>query len=116
MKKVYHLSTCQTCKRIIAETRPGKEFVLQNIKEQAITSDQLDEMKSLAGSYEALFTKRSMKFRAWNLQNMDLKEKDMRKLILKDYTFLKRPVFIIGDEIFVGSSKAVVDAIKQKIR
>jgi arsenate reductase len=116
MKKIYHLGTCQTCKKIIAETNPGKDFVMQNIKEQAVTSEQLDAMKALAGSYGALFTKRSMKFRAWKLQNKELGEKDMRKLILEEYTFLKRPVFIIGGLIFIGSSRATVDAIKKAMK
>ena len=116
MKKIYHLATCQTCKKIIAETKPGKDFVLQNIKEDKITPEQLDEMKKLAGSYDALFTKRSMKFRAWNLQNKELTEKDKRDLILKEYTFLKRPVFVIDGKIFIGNAKATVEGIKKAIK
>lgn len=116
MKKIYHLATCQTCQKIIAETKPGKEFVLQNIKEEKITPAQLDEMKELAGSYDALFTKRSMKFRAWNLQDKELTEKDKRDLILKEYTFLKRPVFVIGRNIFIGNAKATVEGIKKAIK
>ncbi len=116
MKKVYHLATCRTCQKIIAETKPGKDFIFQNIKEEKIAPAQLDEMKKLAGSYEALFTKRSMKFRAWNLQNKKLTEKDLRELILKEYTFLKRPVFVIGKHIFIGNAHATVDAIKKAIK
>lgn len=116
MKKIYHLATCQTCKKIIAETKPDKDFVLQNIKEDKITPEQLDEMKKLAGSYDALFTKRSMKFRAWNLQNKELTEKDKRDLILKEYTFLKRPVFVIDGKIFIGNAKAKVEGIKKAIK
>lgn len=116
MKKIYHLATCQTCQKIIAETKPGKDFVFQNIKEEKITADQLDEMKKLAGSYDALFTKRSMKFRAWNLQDKELTEKDKRDLILKEYTFLKRPVFIVGQNIFIGNAKMTVEDIKKMIK
>jgi arsenate reductase len=116
MKKIYHLATCQTCQKIIAETKPGKEFVLQNIKEEKITPVQLNEMKELAGSYDTLFTKRSMKFRAWNLQDNELTEKDKRDLILKEYTFLKRPVFVIGRNIFIGNAKATVEDIKKAIK
>lgn len=116
MKKIYHLATCQTCKKIIAETKPDKDFVLQNIKEDKITPEQLDEMKKLAGSYDVLFTKRSMKFRAWNLQNKELTEKDKRDLILKEYTFLKRPVFVIDGKIFIGNAKATVEGIKKAIK
>ncbi len=116
MKKIYHLATCQTCQKIIAEVKPGKEFVLQNIKEEKITATQLDDMKKLAGSYDALFTKRSMKFRAWNLQAKELTEKDKRDLILKEYTFLKRPVFMIGNDIFIGNAKATIESIKKAIK
>lgn len=116
MKKIYHLATCQTCQKIIAQTKPGKDFVLQNIKEEKITPQQLDEMKKSAGSYDALFTKRSMKFRLWNLQNKELTEKDKRDLILKEYTFLKRPVFVIGHEIFIGNSKITIESIKKAIK
>ena len=115
MKKIYHLATCKTCQKIIAETKPGKDFVLQNIKEEKITPSQLDELKKMAGSYDALFTKRSMKFRAWNLQDKNLSEKDKRDLILKEYSFLKRPVFVVGQNIFIGNAKATVGSIKKAI-
>ena len=116
MKKIYHLATCETCRKIISETKPGKDFMLQNIKEEKITAVELDHMKKLAGSYDALFTKRSMKFRAWNLQDKELTENDKRDLILREYTFLKRPVFIIGGNIFIGNAKAVVESIKKAIK
>ncbi|MEC8602809.1 MAG: arsenate reductase, partial [Bacteroidota bacterium] len=35
--------------------------------------------------------------------------------ILEEDTFLKRPVFIIDDEIFIGNSKSVIDSLKQKL-
>ena len=63
MKKIYHLSTCTTCQRILKELKPGKEFVMQDIKTEKITSSQLDEMKSLAGSYEALFSRVALKYK-----------------------------------------------------
>ncbi|MBL7994119.1 hypothetical protein JNM05_02000 [bacterium] len=116
MKKIYHLATCKTCQKIIAETKPGKDFVFQNIKEEKITPGQLDEMKNLSGSYDALFTKRSMKFRAWKLQDKDLSEKDKRDLILKEYTFLKRPVFIVGKNIFIGNAKVTVENIRKAVK
>ncbi len=89
---------------------------MQDIKTEAITAAQLDEMKALAGSYEALFSRIALKFRAWKLNEKKLTEKDYRKYILEEYTFLKRPVAIIGKEIFVGNSKANVAALKQAVR
>ena len=31
----------------------------------------------------------------------------------EEYSFLKRPVFIMGDEVFVGNSKDVVEAVRE---
>ncbi len=112
MKKVYHLSTCTTCQRIIKELEIGDEFVAQDIKNESITPDQLDEMKSLAGSYEALFSRKAMKYRSMGLNEMTLGEDDYRKYILEEYTFLKRPVFLVDGEIFIGNSKKTVEQIK----
>ena len=108
--KIYHLSTCSTCQRIL-EQIPGLErFELQDIKTQPITAKQLDEMKEGAGSYEALFSRRAMKFRSMGLHEKALTETDYRDLIFSEYTFLKRPVIVICDQVFVGNAKAVVDA------
>ncbi len=111
MKKIYYLSTCSTCNRIIKELGINDEnFDLQDIKTNPITESQLDEMKNLAGDYESLFSRRSMKFRPMGLHEKNLSEKDYKSLILKEYTFLKRPVIIIDDKIFVGNSKKVVES------
>ena len=115
MKKIYHLSTCDTCQRIIKELQPLKGFEFQDIKTEAITETQIEEMKALAGSYEALFSKRARLFRQQGLHEKQLSETDYKKLILEHYTFLKRPVILIKDHIFVGNSKKVVEAAKAAI-
>jgi arsenate reductase len=115
MKKIYYLKNCSTSQRIIKEIGLGDDFEYQNIKEEAITPEQLEEMKSMAGSYETLFSRRAMKYRGWGLNNMKLNEEDYRDYILKEYTFLKRPVIIYNDKIFVGSAKKAVEAAKTAI-
>jgi len=115
MKKIFYLSTCSTCERILKEVKPGKDFIMQDIKTEPITPAQIDEMKKMAGSYEALFSRIALKFRGWGLNKMKLTEKDYRKYILEEYTFLKRPVFIIGDKIFVGNSPKNVAAVKEAL-
>jgi arsenate reductase-like glutaredoxin family protein len=112
MKKIYHLATCSTCQRILKELKPGKDVLLQDIKTEKITSKQLDEMLSRAGSHEALFSRVAMKYRSMGLNTMKLTEKDYRKYILEEYTFLKRPVVLVDDEIFIGNSAKVVAAAK----
>ena len=111
MKKIYHLATCSTCQRILAELgEHGAE--LRNIKETPITESELDRMAELAGSYEALFSRRAMKYRSMGLAEQELTEADYRRLILEEYTFLKRPVVVVGEEIFVGSAKKSVAGAK----
>lgn len=116
MKKIYHLKTCSTCVKILDEVNPSKEVELQDIKTEKITPEQLDFMAKLAGSYEALFSRKSMKYRALGLADKKLTEKDYRKLILEEYTFLRRPVSVIGNEIFIGNAKAVTEAVKSKLK
>ncbi len=115
MKKVYYLSTCNTCKRIIKELGIGDEFEYQDIKTEKITDEQLDQMKELAGNYEALFSRVARKYKEQGLKNKILLEDDYKVLILQEYTFLKRPVFIINDQIFVGNSKKVVEGIRMNL-
>ena len=115
MLKIYHLANCTTCQRIIKEQQPGPEVVMQDIKTEAITPEQIDQMKEMAGSYESLFSRRAMKYRGMGLHEMDLNEEDYRKYILEEYTFLKRPVMIFEDEIFVGNTKKTVAAAAQKL-
>ncbi|MEQ9373835.1 MAG: ArsC/Spx/MgsR family protein [Imperialibacter sp.] len=115
MKKVYHLSTCSTCQRIIKELGIGKEFIYQDIKKEAITPQQIDEMKAMAGSYEALFSRVAMKYKALGLKDKNLGEQDYRNYILEEYTFLKRPVFVIDGKIFIGNSPKNVAAVKEAI-
>lgn len=110
MVKIYHLSTCDTCQRILKTLQPGHEAVLQDIKTESITATQLDEMISLAGSAEALFSRRARKYRGMGLHEQTLTEADYRRLILEEYTFLKRPVMLIDGQIFVGNTKKVVAA------
>ncbi len=115
MKKIYHLSTCDTCKRIINELNLPSDFVLQDIKTDSITKNQIKEMYDLAGSYEALFSKRARLYKERDLKNKNLSEEDYKQLILEHYTFLKRPVIIFNNQIFVGNSKKVVEAAKTAV-
>ncbi|MCH2224176.1 MAG: hypothetical protein MK066_05350 [Crocinitomicaceae bacterium] len=110
MKKIYHLSSCNTCQRIIKEINPSEDVELQNIKQENIDEKTLDFIKEKVGSYEAMFSKRAMKYRSMGLNEMSLTENDYKKYMLEEYTFLKRPFMINEDEVFVGNSKKVVEA------
>jgi arsenate reductase len=114
MKKIYFLQTCDTCRRILKEVSTAG-FERQEIKANPVTIRQLEEMHALCGSYEALINKRAKLYTALDLKNKTLSEADYRQYLLKEYTFLKRPVFRVDDEIFIGNSKKVIEALKLKI-
>ena len=108
MKKIYYLKTCDTCRRILKEMDTS-DFILQEIKTEPITASQLDDLFSLTKSYEVLFSRMAKKYKQMDLKSQQLTENDYRQLILDEYTFLKRPVIIIGSEVYLGNTKKRVD-------
>ena len=111
MKKVFYLKTCDTCLKILKKYSL-KDWELREIKINPISTEELEQMYKLAGSYEALFNKKSnqIKLRELNLKTMT--EEDFKELILDHYTFLKRPVFMTDKEIFIGNEKANLEALR----
>ena len=115
MKKViFHLPSCSTCQRLLKEWNT-EGVVLRDIRNKPITEDEIDEMARLAGSYEALFSRRAMKYRSMGLNELNLTETDYRMYILQEDTFLKRPVVIVEDQIFIGSAKKDVAAASEAL-
>lgn len=92
-----------------------EDFELQDIKTDPITEEQLRQMKVLSGSYESLFSRRAVKYKSMGLAGKNLSEEDYRRLILEEYTFLKRPVFIIGNNIFIGNAARTAEVLSQHL-
>lgn len=111
MKKVFYLKTCSTCKRILQEFDLN-DWEKREIKSEAISEKELEEMVKLSGSYESLFSKKSTQIKMRNLDVSTLKEEDFKALILDHYSFLKRPVFITQDEIFIGNDKKNIENLR----
>ena len=101
--------------RILKELNLSSDFVLQDIKENPLTVKQVEELQKLSGSYEALFSKRAKLYKEMDLKNANLQERDYKHYILEHYTFLQRPVIVIGNSIFIGNSKKVVESAKQML-
>jgi arsenate reductase (glutaredoxin) len=109
-KKIYHLSTCDTCRKILAEINTeGADMI--NIREEMIDKETLQWLHKKVGSYEGLFNKRAQKLKDMTPNQKPSKETDYKRLILQDYTFLKRPVIICGDDVWVGNEKATVSSL-----
>lgn len=107
----YYLPSCSTCQKILSQLNT-EHCELQNIKETKIKANELDKMAKLAGSYESLFSRKAIKYRTMGLKDLHLTEKDFRKLILEEYTFLKRPVLWTVDKVISGYTKAAIEEMK----
>ncbi len=108
MRTVFYLKNCNTSKRVIKEVGIDSSFEIRDIKENKLTPEELDFLAEMAGSYQALFSKKARKYREYNLHLENLTEDDYKKYLLEDYTFLKRPTVVIEDRIFLGSHKNTV--------
>lgn len=109
MKKVYYLPSCNTCTKIIKQLNLSNSFEMIDIKTNKITVEELELMKKLSGSYESLFSRRAIKYKSLGLKDKNLGEEDYKNFILEEYTFLKRPVIIFDQKIFIGNSAKNVE-------
>ena len=92
------------------------DFEQREIKSKAVSEEELQEMYDLSNSYEVLFSKKSTQIKERNIEVKSLQEEDFKKLILEDYRFLKRPVFINNQEIFIGSDKKNIELLREKLK
>jgi len=113
MKVFFYLKTCDTCKRIINELNLGSDIELVEIKVNPLNKQQLKTIRSFSESFEDLFNKRAQLYKQRNLNTKILSESDYEKLILEHYTFLKRPVLLYDNKLFVGNSKNTIEQIKK---
>ena len=105
MNKIFYLASCDTCRKIIKSLPKNTDLVFHDIKQNPITVVELEEMGQLAGSYEALFSKKAQLYKSMDLKNKSLTEDDYKNFILEHYTFLSRPVFIIDGKIYIGNTQ-----------
>ncbi|MDY3318384.1 arsenate reductase family protein [Riemerella anatipestifer] len=113
-KTVFYLKTCSTCKRIM-QNLDLSDWNLREIKSEPISEEELSQMYAITRSYEELFSKRSTQIKANNIDVKELKEEDFKMLLLQHYSFLKRPVFLVGEEdIYIGNSPKALEVLQQK--
>jgi arsenate reductase len=116
MNTFFYLKSCSTCSSIIKDLNLPNDVIMHEIKSEAISEEQLLSLKELAGSYEALFSKRAQLYKSEGLKNKKLSEDDFKHYLLTHYTFLKRPVLVYKNQIFIGNSAKTVDAAKTFIQ
>lgn len=114
MKKVLYLSTCNTCQRIISEVNT-EGFDLQDTKKTPASKNDIEFLREHVDSYEALINRRAQLWQKRGLKNQNLTENDYKALLLEHYSFIKRPIFIDDNQVFIGNSKKVIAALKEHL-
>lgn len=105
MNKIYYLASCDTCRKIIKTLPKNANLSFHDIKQNPLTEVEIDELYKLAGTYEALFSKKAVLYKTMGLKDKNLQEEDFKKYLLEHYTFLSRPVFVINNEVFIGNTQ-----------
>lgn len=112
MNYFLYLSSCDTCKRIIAELPLTQDVEMIDIKKNPITQNQLTDLYQATGSYVELINKRAQLFKKRLIDTQNISEETAKKLLLEHYTFLKRPVLVYQNRVFIGNSKATIAGAK----
>lgn len=109
--KLFGLPHCSTCQKAVAYLEDlGVEVEnFHDVKEDQLPKKEIEKLVKLVGGAEKLFSKRAMKYRSMGLNEMDLSENDLLKHMVDEYTFIRRPVLVYGDQALAGFSKKKYD-------
>lgn len=94
-------STCQKAKKFV-ERHGVKEFELREIKENPLSGEEVSALAKMLGGADELFSRRAVKYREMKLNERELSAAEMIDLMTNEYTFLKRPILIVGDQAIAG--------------
>jgi len=114
-KTVYFLSTCDTCKRIMKEVGVNDEFKVIDLKENRLSEDEIAFFVNKVDSISDLINKRSVIYKEQGLKNKQLSDDEIESLLIQHYTLIKRPIFILGEDTFIGNSREVIEKVKSRL-
>ena len=112
MRTFFFLRGCDKCMQIMKTLNLDSAIEQIDIKKNPLNEYQLDKLFKLSKNYEALFSKRAQLYKQRGLKDKALNDKKYRMLILEHYTFLKRPILVYDQRIYIGNSSKVVEAAK----
>ena len=113
---LYWLPHCSTCKK-------AKEFIenkgvtiteFHDIKTQPLSREQVEKLANLVGGAEQLFSRRAIKYREMGLHEREVSSAEMLDLMVSEYTFIKRPVLVIGEIATAGFSEKIYNELLTK--
>ncbi len=111
--KIYGLPHCSTCKKAVEflESAGVEIESFHDIKEKRLSRREIEQLVERVAGVESLFSKRAMKYRAMGLHEREVSEKEMIKLMVDEYTFIRRPVLVYEDMALAGFSKKKYDEL-----
>ena len=112
MRTFFYLRGCDKCIQIMKTLNLDSAIEQIDVKKNPLNEYQLDELFKLTKNYEALFSKRAQLYKQRGLKDKAINDKKYRMLILEHYTFLKRPILVYDQRIYIGNSPKVVEAAK----
>lgn len=94
---------------------PLDRFKLIDIKNHPLSDEELDTFYKHTGSFESLINKRAQKFKLEGISANGQSEEAYKNLLKSHYTFLKRPVILFEDQLYIGNSKSTVESLKSSL-
>lgn len=109
---VYHLKTCDTCRKAIkALKEAGHDVVLVDVREDGIPESEFKRLVNAVG-WETLLNTRSTTWRGLTEdETEDMDKKKAIALMRARPTLIKRPVIDTGTNVTVGWKKDVQDKL-----
>ncbi len=109
----YWLPNCTTCQKAKRRLDYHRVTVakLRDIKQEPLSRAEIERLARMLGGAENLFSRRSVKYRELGLKDKTLSENEMLDLMADEYTFLKRPILVIGERAVAGFFEKEYDAI-----
>lgn len=107
---VYHLKTCDTCRKAIkALKEAGHDVTLVDVRADGIPEDILAQLMAVVGR-DVLLNTRSTTWRGLPDAEKESIDNDKALALMAEHpTLIKRPVLDTGDGVFVGWGQAVQD-------
>ena len=100
----YWLPNCSSCQKAKGwlERRGVKIAKFRDIKEESLTRNEIKDLVKMLGGPPELFSKRAIKYREMKLNEREVPPAEMLDLMTDEYTFLKRPIMVIGKHATAG--------------
>lgn len=101
-------STCQKAARWL-DRRNVKVTKFRDIKDDPLSREEVESLAKMLGGPEDLFSKRAVKYRELKLAEREVSSSEMLGLMTGEYTFLKRPIMVIGDHAIASFFERTFD-------